>query len=315
MKKHKITEKKVLSFVIWFLSFVCHLLFGLNQLGYAQDKIIAIVNKDIITQKDLNDFSNYMRVQLSQEYSGKELESQLQAKKLDLINKLIEDRLILQEAKRYGVIVDENRIKARLDEMRRRYPTELDFQDSLRSQGLVQGDLEAKTRDQFLIFNMIEYKIRRNITVAPTEVTNFYENNIQEFRATEERNVTSLNTDDENIAQKAYQDLKTGKSLDSVINQYYLSSDNLISAREGELRKDIEEVIFKLNLGEFCKPLKINNGYYIFKLESITAPRQLSLSETRDNIYTYLFNKKIEEELSKWLAELKKRSYIKYVQD
>lgn len=300
---------------IWVLLFICYLLFGLSQLGYAQDKIVAIVNNDIITQKDLDDFSNFMRVQLSQEYSGKELENQLQSKKSDLINKLIEDRLILQEAKRYGVIVDENRVKARLDETRRRYPTELDFQDSLRSQGLVQGDIEAKIRDQFLIFNMIEYKIRRNITVAPTEVTNFYENNIQDFRATEERNIASLNTDDEDSAQKAYQGLKAGKSLESVINEYSLSSDELISARKGELRKDIEEAIFKLNIGGFSKPLKINDSYYIFKLESITAPRQLSLSETRDNIYTYLFNKKIEEELSKWLEELKKRSYIKYIQD
>ncbi|MFZ2357546.1 MAG: peptidylprolyl isomerase [Candidatus Omnitrophota bacterium] len=311
-----IDKRKVQSLKFLFLSFgfaFFVLCFTFNS--FAQDKIVAIVNNDIITHKDLNDFSNFMRVQLSQEYSGKELESQLQSKKSGLINKLIEDRLILQEAKRYGVIVDENRIKARLDEMRRRYPTELDFQDSLRSQGLVQGDLEAKIREQFLIFNMIEYKIRRNITVAPTEVTNFYENNIQDFKATEERNIASLNTDDENIARKAYEDLKANKSLDSVINEYSLSSDKLISAREGELRKDIEDVIFKLNVGEFCKPLKINDSHYIFKLESITAPRQLSLSEARDNIYTYLFNKKIEEELSKWLEELKKRSYIKYTQD
>ncbi len=63
---------------------------------FAQDKIAAIVNNDIITQKDLDDFLNFMRIQLSQDYSGKELENKIQAMKPDLLDRLIEDRLILQ---------------------------------------------------------------------------------------------------------------------------------------------------------------------------------------------------------------------------
>ena len=45
----------------------CLLFFGRPSLVYAQDKIIAIVNNEVVTQKDLDDFLNFMRMQLSQE--------------------------------------------------------------------------------------------------------------------------------------------------------------------------------------------------------------------------------------------------------
>ncbi len=68
--------------------------------AYAQDKIVAIVNEDVITKRDLDEFIVFTRIQLSREYQGRELETKLQSMKLDLLNKLIEDRLILQEAKK-----------------------------------------------------------------------------------------------------------------------------------------------------------------------------------------------------------------------
>ncbi len=86
---------------------------------FAQDKIVAIVNKDIITQKDLNDFINFMRVQLSTQYQGKQLESKIQSMKLDLLDKLIEDRLILQKAKKDNMGIDPDRIKAKINEIKK----------------------------------------------------------------------------------------------------------------------------------------------------------------------------------------------------
>jgi hypothetical protein len=44
-------------------------------------------------------------------------------------------------------------------------------------------------------------------------------------------------------------------------------------------------------------------------------PRQQNLSECQDKIYTLLFEKKIQERLSKWLGELRKQAYIKISKD
>ena len=142
---------------------------------FAQDKIIAIVNNEVITQKDLSDFLNFMRMQLSAQYKGRELEDKIQSLKPDLLDKLVEDRLILGQAQAANIKVDEARVKARIDELRRRYPSERDFQEALAEQGLTQADVESKIRDQMLMYSIIDAKIKSKIVVAPSEVTDFYE--------------------------------------------------------------------------------------------------------------------------------------------
>jgi parvulin-like peptidyl-prolyl isomerase len=283
---------------------------------FAQDKIVAIVNNDIITEKDLNDFLNFMRMQLSGQFKGEQLENKIQSMKLDLLNRLIEDRLILQEAKKSNLKIDDNRIKAKLEETKKRYPTESEFQDALAKQGLVQADIEAKIREQFLIYNIIDRKIRSKIMVNPAEVTNFYEKNREEFKISEQREFESIAVTDGIIADEIYDRLEKEKDKDfTEIASEYALKVNKFTVREGkELKPEIEEIVFRLIPEESSEPIKINDSYYIFKLNNILPARQQSLSEVQEEIHTFIFQQKMQEELTKWLNELKKHAYIKIIQ-
>lgn len=278
---------------------------------YAQDKIIAIVNNDIITQKDLNDFINFMRMQLSREYKGSELGKRIQSMKLDLQDRLIEDRLILQEAKKNDIKVDENRVKAKINEIKRRYPSDAEFQNDLAKQGLVQADIESKIREQLLMYNIVELKIRDKILVRPDEVTSFYNKNIKEFISSEERELEVFILESEDLANSFSYNLKSGQKSTDLATRYPFQVNNLQARKGGELRKDVEDVVFKLSIGEISKPIKIDDKYYIFKLNNKIASRQQTLPEVQDRIHAYLFEKKMQEELTKWLDELKQKSYIK----
>ncbi|MDD4979870.1 MAG: peptidyl-prolyl cis-trans isomerase [Candidatus Omnitrophica bacterium] len=282
---------------------------------HAEDKIVAIVNNDVITQKDLDDFVNFTRVQLMGEFKGRSLESKMQSIKLDLMDKLIEDRIILQEAKKSNIRIDESRIKARIDDIRRRYDSEKDFQTSLAKQGLVQADLESKIRDQLLMYTIIEIKIKSKILVNPAEVTDFYQQNIDKFKLPEQREFESINTGEEDLASKVFNDLRNGQEFQDVASKYFLAVNKMSGAGNGQLRKDIEEKIFRLKVGEISAPVKIEEQYYIFKLDNIIPPRQQSISGAQGDIYTFLFDQKMQEALATWLDELKKQSYIKIMQD
>jgi len=282
---------------------------------YAQDKIIAIVNSDIITQKDLNDFLNFMRIQLSAGHSGQELESRLQSIKLDLLDRLIEDRLILQEAKKNKLSVDNNIVTAKIDEIKKRYDSEPEFIDALGKEGLVQADLEKKTMEQLLMHNIVEIKIKRKIFINPTEVTAFYQENIEKFKLSEQREFESIAISDENEAREIFNGIKNGQDINELAHKYSLSISKFIATQGGELRKDIEDAVFRLSLKEISEPLKLQEVYYIFKLNNITQPHQQSLSEAQDKIYNFIFNAKMQEEMVKWLDDLKKAAYIKIMQE
>lgn len=296
---------------------ICSILFFFvfTVFSSAQDKIVAIVNDDVITQKDLNDFINFMRVELSTKYTGKQLESKIQSMKLDLLDKLIEDRLILQEAKRNKINVDESRVKARVDEIRKHYASDSEFQKSLSKQGLVEADLESKIREQSLMYNIVDSKIRSKIIVNPGEVTDFYRENIEKLRLPEEREFDAITIDSESLAQEAFGALKNSQKLEEVINRYALSVNKFNTLKDGQLRKDIEEAVSKLNLGETSPPIKIEDKYYIFKLDNIIPGRQQTLSEVQDEIYKFLYDRKMQEQLTKWLDALRGHAYIKILKE
>ena len=299
----------LLSAIAVFLS----LILPLNPV-FAQDKIVAIVNNDVITQKDLNDFLNFMRVQLSSEYSGKELEEKLQSVKLDTLNRLIEDRLILQQAKKSNLRIDENRIKARLNEIRSRYRSEDEFQSSLAKQGLVLSDVEKKLKDQFLMFALIETKIKSKIIINPREVTEFYKQNIKEFTIPETREFLFVVLDDQNMAKDIYSQLKKGANLQSLSQEHSLVTDKLVVSQDRQLKPEIQEAVLNLKLGTASAPVLLDGKFYIFELNSLAAASQQSFSKVKDKVYAYLFDKKMQESLDKWLEEIKNKSYIKVMQ-
>ncbi|MDP3731994.1 MAG: SurA N-terminal domain-containing protein [Candidatus Omnitrophota bacterium] len=289
-------------------------LFAFSVSSFAQDKIIAIVNKDIITQKELNDFINFMRLQLATQYRGEQLESKIQSMKLDLLEKLIEDSLILQEAKKDNIRTDPDRIKARVNEIKKHYGSDSEFEDSLAKQGLVQADIEAKIREQLLMYTVIDIEIKRKIIIKPGEVTDFYQENSGKFILTEQREFESIAVDNESLANDVFAQLKSGQELQEVANKNSLTVNKFSCVRGGQLRKDIEDVVFKINLAEISAPVKIEGNYYIFKLNNIISTRQQTLPEVQDEIHAMLFNKKMQEALTNWLDELKGRSYIKILQ-
>lgn len=278
---------------------------------YAEDKIVAIVNNEAITSRDLNDFLNFMRLQLSREYKGMELEDKIVSLKSDLLNKLIEDRLILQEANKEKVSLDENRIKSRISEIKKHYNSDIEFQEELMRQGLTQADIEKKIREQFLMFNIIEREVRSKITIKPDEVTNFYENNRKEMLSSEKRELEAFALEKEDLAEAFSYSLRSGKKLEDLATRYPFTVNKLKVSSEDELNKDIEEVVFKLGINEISNPVKINDKYYVFRLIDIISPQQLTLKEAQNRIQNFLFEKRIQEKLNQWIDELKEKSYIK----
>ncbi|MDD5409320.1 MAG: peptidyl-prolyl cis-trans isomerase [Candidatus Omnitrophica bacterium] len=293
----------IATLVILFLGPVCFL--------GAQDKMVAVVNNEVITQKDLNDFLNFIRMQYSRELSGKALEEKVNSTRQDLLERLIEDKIMLQQAKNEKITIEPARIKAKINEIKKRYALESDFEQELAKQGLVQADLENKIREQMLSFSIVEQKVRSKIMIRPDEITDFYNENKRKFIKPEERLLTVIVLQDESAAKSLSYYLRLGDKLEDLATRYSFTVDKFSASQGQELRSEIEEVVFKLGISEVSDPVKIDGQYYIFKLDDIVGSKQLSLAQAQDKIQAYLFDKKMQEGLAKWLNELKKQSYIK----
>jgi len=302
--------KRTISLVFFLFLFLCS---GIRL--YAQDKIIAVVNDEVITQKDLNDFLNFIRVQYSRQLNGRELEEKVNSAKKDLLQRLIEDRLMLQQAKIDKVTVEPSRIKGKIDEIKKRYATESDFERDLATQGLVQADLEAKIRDQMLTFGIIEKKVRSKVMIRPDEVTAFYNQNKQLFIKPQERLISVITLQDEGSAKSLDESLRKGAKLEELSGRYAFTVSSLSVSKGQELRSEIGDKVFKLERGEVSDPVSIDGQYYIFRLDDIVESGQLSLAQSQEKIQAYLFEQKLQEKMAEWLNELKEKSYIKILEN
>ncbi len=165
------------------------------------------------------------------------------------------------------------------------------------------------------MYNIVELKVKRRVMINPGEVTDYYQNNSDSFKLSEQREFESIKVADEGTAREIVDKLKGGQPPKEVAEKYSATISKLSATQDGQLRKDIENVVFSLKPGETSSPIKIEDDYYVFKLENIIPPRQQNLSEVQDSIYNLLSEKKMQEGMAKWLDELKKQSYTKIVEE
>ena len=105
------------------------------------------------------------------------------------------------------------------------------------------------------------------------------------------------------------------QKLEDLAAKFVFTTDKLSALSGQQLRPEIEDTVFKLGIGEISNPVKVDTQYFIFKLDNIIESQQLSLTQAQDKIQSYLFEKKLQEELVKWLDDLKKQSYIKILEN
>jgi peptidyl-prolyl cis-trans isomerase SurA len=300
--------KNIKSFVK--ISVFLFALAGVLSIARAEEKIIAIVNKEVITQRDLESFLNFMKIQLSKEYSSTEIDGKIAAMKADLLDRLIEDRLILQEAKRNDLKVDEARVKGRVDELKKRYDSQGEFENTLKSQGLVEADLEDKVREQILMYNIVELKVRSKVVIKPVDITEYYNSHPAEFALPESREFRSLEGYHEDKAKMVAGDLRDGRDPDEVAKVSGFTLNTFTSFKGKELKKELEDVLFNLKAGEVSEPVQQKDVYYVFQLLRIIPPHQQPLSEIQDAIHEKLYENKMQETMAKWVDEIKKKAYI-----
>lgn len=281
---------------------------GLPRL-YAQDKIIAIVNEEAITQKDWDDFLNFTKLQLK-DVPPQQRQKALDYMKENLLNRLIDDKLILQEAKKNKITIDDARIKGRIDEIRRQFPTDAEFRSSLAEQGLTQADLESRIRDQMLMHAVVDAMVRSKISIKPSEITEYYLQNKSQFLIPQQWEFESIALDFPQMAKDVSMKLGLGESLDQLAEKYGFTVNKITVVKGGQLRKELEDVIFDLKPQVYSVPIKLDDKYYIFKLIRIIPPKQQSLAEAQDKINALLMNNKMSAALETWLDKVKKDSYI-----
>lgn len=284
------------------------------------DAIVAIVNDDVITFQDLNDYMHGIYIQLKAEgKTDSQIQTILDEMQNKSINRLIEDKLILQEADLKGVEIRPKVVDDKLEEVKKQYVSDQEFQDSLLKNGLTITDLRKRISDQLKIRYFVEDQVKSKIFVNPQEVTDYYNKNSGNFQSRESVDLDSIfvskttHADAKLKAEKALAEIKSGKDFTEAAKEYS-DSPPLGVIQKGEMLTAIDEAVFDLKEGAVSKLIDVDTGYYIFKVKQKFSAKESALEEVREKIRDKLFNDKYRETYNTWVVKLKKKAFIEIKQ-
>lgn len=278
------------------------------------DTIIAVVNNDIITLKDLHDYLSAIYLQLSsEEKSQKQLQEIMKKYETEGVQRLIDDKLIIDAANKRELTIRDKTINDKIEEFKKGYASEQDFEKSLNNEGLTISDLQKRIGDQLKIRYLVESEVRSKIFVNPNEVTKFYQDHLVDFKKQERVELDSIfipNSD--NPVQKTKDVLGVingGKDFLEVAREYsQMPSIGIVE--KGQMLPEIEEVIFNLKDHAISKPVTTDTGVFIFKLKRLLPAETQPIDEVKDKIYQFLFNQEFQKRMHAWIEELRKKAYI-----
>jgi len=264
------------------------------------DAIIAIVNDDVVTLKDLRQYiasiASQLRVENKTPDEIQQIMGEYEQKGLD---KLIEDKLILAAANDKGIDVRDELIDKRIQEIKGRYPSEDDFIKALNTEGMTVGDL------------------RQKLFVKPEDVTAYYNDHLSDFNHNPSVNLQSVFVAFDKYskqvartrADEARSRLLAGEDFDKV-SQEYSNASSVGEIEKGQMVDSIEKVVFNLKLGDISEPVEVENGIYVFKVIGTSPAKQQTLAEVKDHIYGKLLDDQFQAKFKEWVAKLREKAYV-----
>ena len=282
------------------------------------DAIIAIVNDDVITLKDLRQYiasiASQLRVENKSPDEIQQIMGEYEQKGLD---KLIEDKLILAAANDKGIDVRDELIDKRIQEIKGRYPSEDDFIKALNTEGMTVGDLRQKLLDQMKVKFEVDIEVHDKIFVKPEDVTAYYNDHLSDFNHNPSVNLQSVFVSFDKYskqvartrADEARSRLLAGEDFDKV-SQEYSNASSVGEIEKGQMVDSIEKVVFNLKLGDISEPVEVENGIYVFKVIGTSPAKQQTLAEVKDHIYGKLLDDQFQAKFKEWVAKLREKAYV-----
>ena len=276
------------------------------------DRVVAVVNNEIITMSDLQ----------------RELAkgSVVKDERL-LLEEMIDRKLQMAAAKQDGMDVSERELDEAIADIRKRNnmdPAQLE--QALAQEGLTLTQYRSDLREQITLSRLFNKYIRTGIALDEAEVRAYYDQNQTQFQMPEEIRVRHLvvavpagASPDRVAAARAKAEgllarLRSGEDLVKLIRE---SSDGPTAKLDGDLGflqrgqaiPEIEEAARDLKPGELAGPVRTGDGFQIIRLEEVRTPVR-PYEQVKDDISKQLYEQKMENTYRTWLQSLRSESHI-----
>ncbi len=254
------------------------------------DRIAVVVNDDVITSREFEDKVNYYENQIRLS-SGSV--SDMAGLKKQVLERMIRDRIQLQQAAQLGIQIDDINLNRMIDAMAKKNNLTLgELRTTLEQEGIDFGDFRSQTREELVIQELQKRMVAEKVNVTSQEVTQFLNSNVQQGKSGTEFHLlhiliaTPENASPEDIqlsqskADDLYRQLENGADFKQLAiresdGSNALTGGDLGTRKANELPELFLQAVEGLGQGDVSIPVRSASGFHVLKLAGSSSNSEM----------------------------------------
>jgi len=320
------------------LSLCCFLLLILPISSSAElvDRIVAIVNDQIITLSELDEEAAGLYSLIARKSNGGALLEELAHAREITLNNMIDKSLIYQKAAEQNVSVSDEEVQRAFDSMLSKSKLSKDaFLQKLEESGMTERMYRSKLRTQILQSKLVSIDVRSRIIITDEMILDYYDEHYTSRVAKGSYYLLQIgftwNPNLENSveiqksknaakqrAERVHRLAESGQDFSTLAKKF----SDLPSAADGgdigvftldDMAPAMRDAITSVPTGHVSKVIELSSGFQFFKVLSgkedaivVTAPLETVKEEIRDK----LFQAELQKEFEVWVDKLRNTAYI-----
>lgn len=299
------------------------------------ERIIAIVNDDIITQTDLTKFADRLKTGgLTDDLlvPDEETKNQILNNRDKLLNTMIDEKMIDSEVKRQGLTVPIEKVEQEIRSIAKRNNISRDqLKQALQEKGLSFSQYQDFIKTGLERQALIEKSITSKIKVSEDDVNAVYMATVKDataqtfeytlahihFLPDKTKDAKTAKTQMEQRSQTALKKLQEGGGFEKVASEYsddpnFSSGGVLGTFKSGELLKEFDGVVQKMNVGDISGIIQTKSGgWHILKLLKKRPVGDPVADKEKEKIRSQLYEKAYKKQFHSWLEQLRQEAFIR----
>ena len=299
--------------------------------GRVLDSVVGVVDGEVITLSDLDEAMPwYGKANIINEGNPNPLDKELklrQARK-EVLDMLIEERLLQRVAQRFGIKVEDAEVDKTIEQMQQgANATNEEMAQELAAQGFTPEGYRHFLKAQIRKSRIIEAAIKPTVSMAEDKIREYYQNHKNNYLFPQVRVSQILiqvppeatPKDWEQAKEKVetvLQGLKKGTPFEELASRY---SDDKTTAssggdigffQKGEMIPMLEAVVFRMKVGEVSEVIQSTQGFHLLKVTDIRAGSIAPFEEIKAQVTEDYYREEVTKLYAKWLDDLKNRSNV-----
>ena len=294
------------------------------------EAIVAVVNDDVVLLSELRDRLQPYLPEIHALPSATEREARLAQAEREMLQAMVDEQLITQQAHRSNVTVTTEEVDRAIENViHANHMNREQFMQALAGQGMSYPQYAVDVRRQLLALKVLNARVRGRINITTEDVRDAYNQTVRQVRMTDSfegahiflrvpadagpREVAAARA----RADQALARVRGGEPFADVARQ--MSDDSETKADggrlgrhvHGQLEPALDDVFLGLEPGEVAREVvRTAQGYHVLELVSRDASEVQPFESVRDGLYQQLVEREMGRQQQLWIKELRRKAFL-----